>query len=322
MKKATLIFTVLVIIISTNIFAQRTNDIKGAKDYPLVSRFEGSIIEYYKATKWDTYKLPVFKDNTTEPNYNNPLVLEGKIMRWQYSVAPDNNPAYIMKNFEKAFKTNGYKILLEGKPGEDFNEGPASFQGDYYGSQENLNLQKFGFAYTPIGNHKAIIIAKTTKEEKDIYIIEVISDFSNVTFITQDVIEVEAADTGKVTVKNISQNISSKGHIAIYDIHFDTAKFNIKPTSTEAIKNIAEYLNNNIEKRVLIVGHTDNVGDFDVNIKLSQDRAEAVMNELVTKYGVDAKQLKAYGDGSTSPIASNSAKEGRAKNRRVEIVEQ
>jgi len=71
----------------------------------------------------------------------------------------------------------------------------------------------------------------------------------------------------------------------------------------------------------LIAGHTDNTGDFDANLKLSTERAQAVTNELVTKYGVKSEQLKAYGDGQTSPVATNKTDEGKAKNRRVEIVE-
>ncbi len=320
MKKLTLILVTVALMSSTNIFAQRTTDIKGAKDYPLVSRFEGSIIEFYKVTKWGTYKLPVFKDDTSHPNYKHPLVLEGKIMRWQYSVSPDNNPAYIMKNFETAFKNSDYKILLEGKPGEDFDEGPASFQGDYYGSQEHLNLEKFGFAYNPIGNHKAIIVAKTHKDNNDIYIVDVISDFSNTSLITQDVIEVQAAETGKVTAVSLDKDISATGHVAIYDIHFDTGKSAIKPESANALKNIADYLKAHSHEQFLIVGHTDNVGNFDANLKLSKNRAVAVLNELVQKYGVKEDQLKAYGDGPTAPVSTNTTDEGRAKNRRVEIV--
>jgi len=87
-------------------------------------------------------------------------------------------------------------------------------------------------------------------------------------------------------------------------------------------KNIAKYLNLHTDRKHLIVGHTDNVGDFNANLKLSKDRAEAVINELVTKYLVKKEQLKAYGNGSTAPVASNSTDEGKAKNRRVEIVEQ
>ena len=325
MKKVTVIFAVIAMMIYSNLFAQDFKDfkeVKDAKDYTLVSRFEGSKMVYYKETKWDTYKLPVYDDNTKEPNYKNPLILEGNVKRYQYITTPDNNPAYVLKNFETAFKKNGYKILLEGKPGEDFDEGPAGFGGDYYGSQKNLNLEKFGFGFDAIGNHKAIIIAKTNNNGKDIYIVEVISDFSNVTVITQDVIEVEAPETGMVTAKSIAEDITANGHIAIYDIHFDIGKSTIKPESAEALKNISEYLNKNQNNKFIIVGHTDNTGDFDANLKLSLERAQAVTNELVSKYGVNAEQLKAYGDGQTAPVASNSTKEGKAKNRRVEIVEQ
>ncbi len=322
MKKVTLILAVIGLIISTNIFAQKTSDIKNGKDYPLVSRFEGSIMQFYKLTKWDTYKLPVYTDNTKEPNYKNPLILEGKVERWQYTTTPDNNPAYIMKNFENAFKKSNYKILLEGKPGNDFEEGPAGFYGDYYGSQKKLNLEKFGFGFDAIGNHKAIIIAKTNNNGKNIYIAEVISDFSNVTVITQDIIEVEEAKTGMVNSKNMDDGIRTNGHIAIYDIHFDTGKSEIKSESDDALQNIAEYLSAHSDKKYIIVGHSDNIGDFEANLKLSKERAEAVKNELVSKYSVKAEQLIAYGDGQTAPVSTNSTKEGRAKNRRVEIVEQ
>ena len=321
MKKITLLIAIFALLITNNLFAQRTSDIKGGKDYPLISRFEGSFIEYYKETKWDTYKLPVFKDNIKEPNYKKPIELEGKIIRIQYSISPDNNPAYVMKNFEKAFKSNNYKILLEGKPGEGIEEGPAGFNGDFYGSQKDLHLDKFKYAYEPTGDgDKAIIIAKTNKDGKDIYIVEVIGGFSNTTLITQDIIEVKEAKTGKVTAKNINDKITANGHIALYNIHFDTGKTLIKPESEDVMKNIATYLKAHSGQKYLIVGHTDNVGDFDANVKLSLARAQAVVKELIGKYAIDPAQLKAYGDGQTAPVASNATQEGRAQNRRVEIV--
>jgi len=322
MKKIVVILAVA-LMFSMNIFAQRTSDIEGSKDYPLVSRFEGSIIEYYKETKWDSYKLPVYEDNITEPNYKKPIELEGKIIRIQYSVSSDNNPAYVMKNFEKAFKSNNYKILLEGRPGNGIEEGPAGFNGDFYGSQKGLNLNKFRYAYEPTGDgDKAIIIAKTNSNGKAIYIVEVIGGFANTTLITQDIIEVEEAETGKVTTVAINKAITSNGHIAIYDIHFDTGKSEIKSESKKALQNIAKYLNAHSDKKYIIVGHTDNVGDFEANLKLSKERADAVKNELVSKYSVKAEQLIAYGDGQTAPVTTNATKEGRAKNRRVEIVEE
>jgi len=322
MKKLSLILTIIALLITTNLFAINTTDVKGAKDYSLVSRFSGSVIQYYKMTKWGTYKLPVYKDNKKEPNYDNPLVLEGQVQRWQYTTTPDNNPAYVMKNFEAAFKNSDYTILLEGKPGDDFNEGSASFYGDYYGSRHDLNLEKFGFGFDSIGNHKAIIVAKTNKGGKDIYVVEVISDFSNVTVITQDIITVEEAKTGMVSAKSMEKGIAENGHIAVYDILFNTGKSNIKTQSAQALKTVATYLKTNPNKKYIIVGHTDNVGDFNANLTLSKARADMVKKELVAKYGVKSEQLMTFGDGQTSPVSTNSNNAGKMKNRRVEIVEQ
>lgn len=300
--------------------AQRTSDIKNSRDYPLVSRFEGSVIEYYKATKWDSYKLPVFKDNTTKPNYKEPLKLEGKVMRWQYSTSPDNNPAYIARNFEKAFTQAGYKILLNATPGEDFEEGAAGFSGDFYGGFKDLNLEKFGFAYEPIGNHKAVIIAKTNANGNDIYIVEVISDFSNVTLITQDVIEVEEADTGHVSATALSEALNNQGHMALNGLYFNNGQATLQPASEATLQALAAYLKANPTNTYFLVGHTDNTGDFEANQALSKNRALNVLQTLTEQYGVVANQLKAYGVGSLAPVKPNTTESGRAKNRRVELV--
>ena len=71
---------------------------------------------------------------------------------------------------------------------------------------------------------------------------------------------------------------------------------------------------------IYIVGNTDNDGNFKANMELSQKRADAVVNELITKYKVSSSKLEAYGVGSLAPIATNDNEEGKALNRRVEIV--
>ena len=63
MKKVTLILAMVALMISTNLFAQRTTDIKGGKDYPLVSRFQNSIIEWYQVRNFDRYFILSLKDN-------------------------------------------------------------------------------------------------------------------------------------------------------------------------------------------------------------------------------------------------------------------
>lgn len=321
MKRITIIFAIALLMISTSVFAQRTTDIKGSKDYPMISRFEGSIIQYYKEFKWQDYQVPLSKMVTTEERgryFEKSKKLEGKVVRTQYTASPDNNPSYVYKNYEAAFENAGFEILFQGKGDEGLGDEPADFCRTFYGDI----VRKFGFAYNPQGQNHAMIVAKTNKDKRDIYAVIYISGFSDVTLITQDVIETEAAKTGKVTAQNINEDISANGHIAIYDIHFDTGKSEIKSGASVALRNIAEYLQAHTSQKFLIVGHTDNVGNFDTNIKLSKERAKAVMNELITKYNVKPEQLKACGDGSTAPVASNSTDDGKAKNRRVEIVEQ
>ena len=117
-------------------------------------------------------------------------------------------------------------------------------------------------------------------------------------------------------------DIRATGHAAVYGIYFDTGKSTLKPESAQSVGEIAKLLKADPSLKIYVVGHTDNVGDVDGNIKLSQDRAEAVLQALVRDQGIAAARLRAYGCGQFSPVASNDTEEGRAKNRRVELVKQ
>ncbi len=120
----------------------------------------------------------------------------------------------------------------------------------------------------------------------------------------------------------MGNDINTTGHVSIYGIHFDTGKSEIKPESAAAISEIAKLLMNNSALKLYVVGHTDNVGSFDSNMKLSKDRAEAVAKTLSDKHGIAATRLKPYGVASLSPVTSNDTEDGKAKNRRVELVKQ
>jgi len=119
----------------------------------------------------------------------------------------------------------------------------------------------------------------------------------------------------------MASSIADTGSVAIYGINFDTASSVIKPDSEPAIGEIAKLLTNNPAMKVYVVGHTDMVGDAASNVKLSQARAQSVITALVSKHGIAASRLIAFGNGPYSPIASNKTDDGRAKNRRVELVE-
>jgi outer membrane protein OmpA-like peptidoglycan-associated protein len=116
-------------------------------------------------------------------------------------------------------------------------------------------------------------------------------------------------------------DISTTGHAAVYGIFFDTDKADLKPESEPALTEMAKLLKTNAALSVFIVGHTDNTGTFERNIKLSQDRAAAVVAALAGKHGIATTRLKPMGVASLTPVSSNKTEEGRAKNRRVELVE-
>ena len=128
----------------------------------------------------------------------------------------------------------------------------------------------------------------------------------------QDV-TVDAAAMGK--------EIAATGKTVIYGIYFDTGSATIKPESESALAEMTKLLQGDADLKAFVVGHTDNVGALELNLKLSADRAAAVVKALVTR-GIAPVRLKAAGVGPYSPIGSNSTEQGRAQNRRVELVQQ
>ena len=111
-------------------------------------------------------------------------------------------------------------------------------------------------------------------------------------------------------------------HAAVYGITFDTDTATIKAESAQALGEIGKLLQGDPALKVFVVGHTDGTGSVDHNLKLSQDRAQAVTQALTKDYGIAQARLRSFGCGPFAPVASNDTEEGRAKNRRVELVKQ
>ena len=163
-------------------------------------------------------------------------------------------------------------------------------------------------------------VYKLTKDGNEIWV-EVWAEFTGkhgYTIIQKK----EMAQDVVADAQAFSNDIRTTGHAAVYGIFFDTGKSNIKPESAQAIAEIAKLLKSDPGLKIHVVGHTDNVGGIESNIKLSQGRAEAVVQELVKNNGIASARLRAYGCGQFAPVASNDTDTGRAKNRRVELVKQ
>jgi outer membrane protein OmpA-like peptidoglycan-associated protein len=133
---------------------------------------------------------------------------------------------------------------------------------------------------------------------------------------------VEVKNMKQELVLTIQESIEKDGKAALYGILFDVGKSIIKPESADALKQIIDYLNTNPQVKIIIVGHTDNTGNFLSNITLSKDRAESIKTYLVNTGKIDISRLQSDGVGPLCPVSTNATDDGRKLNRRVEIVKQ
>ena len=120
----------------------------------------------------------------------------------------------------------------------------------------------------------------------------------------------------------LANDIRATGHVAVYGILFDTGKAEIKPESAQAIGAIATLLKNDPALKLYVVGHTDNVGSVESNLKLSDQRAQTIRKALIAEHGIAAARLHAFGCAQFAPVGPNDSEDGRARNRRVELVRQ
>lgn len=163
-------------------------------------------------------------------------------------------------------------------------------------------------------------VLKLTKDGRELWI-EVWADFTGQYILTI----VEKAVMNQELTANanaFADGLKTTGHITVEGILFETGKSDLKPESSAAIAEVAKLLKNDASLKLFVVGHTDNVGGLDANVKLSQDRAASVVAVLVKTHSIDAARLKPFGSGPYAPVASNDSEAGRTKNRRVELVKQ
>ena len=120
---------------------------------------------------------------------------------------------------------------------------------------------------------------------------------------------------------SLARTLGETGRVVVHGIFFDTGRSEVKPESEPTLVQIGKLLKSDPKLKLYVVGHTDSAGAFDANVKLSQARAAAVVAALVGRHGVAAARLTPFGAGPAAPAASNRSDAGRAKNRRVELVE-
>jgi outer membrane protein OmpA-like peptidoglycan-associated protein len=289
-------------------------DLEGSRDHPLISRYPGSYIARYLSKEFDEFTLPLGPvDEENKITKNQPL--EGKITRIVYVAPAGRTVLEVFRNYQAALKKAGFGTLFTCGPqgcGSTIANAYANSgdSADYWGPQHGIHY----------------ISAKLARQEGDVYVSLLVDDQGpdSRTDAELYVIEVKPMESGLITVDatSLANDINRTGHASVYGIYFDTGKADVKPESDATMKEIAKLLQGDSKLKLYVVGHTDNQGALDMNMELSRKRADAVLAALTTKYGIPAGRLRSYGCGPYSPVASNDNEDGRAKNRRVELVKQ
>lgn len=123
-----------------------------------------------------------------------------------------------------------------------------------------------------------------------------------------------------VSAEEMALSLGTDGRVSLYGVQFSHDSDALTPESDPTLEEIAKFLAAEPDMQVFVVGHTDMSGGYDYNIDLSQRRAAAVVKALNGRYGVSADRLEAAGIGPLAPVAENLTQDGRALNRRVELV--
>lgn len=173
---------------------------------------------------------------------------------------------------------------------------------------------------TVVYSEKSKNTFKLVQDGREIWA-HLVSDFTG-GFILVIVQRQAMAQAIVVDAAALADGLKTTGHIAVYDILFDTGKSDLKLESAKAIEEVAKLLKADPSLKLHIVGHTDNEGTLDGNLKLSMSRAQAVIAALTGQHGIAPARLNPFGCGQYAPVASNDTSDGRAKNRRVELVKQ
>ena len=221
----------------------------------------------------------------------------------------------IHKSNDKVDKIEGNKTSINYTYNYDSKIAPPSFL-QIVKNYENA-IAKYGGKRIFFSKEQGVATLYVKNDGKDNWIS--INDFGGIGEgqYGLTILEIEAMKQD-ITATAIMDELNKSGKITLY-INFETGKSAIKNESQNIIDQIAEMLNSNPSLKISVEGHTDNVGTAAANKTLSEARAKEVMNALAAK-GIDKSRLNAKGWGQEKPIADNKTDEGKAKNRRVEIV--
>ncbi len=327
------------IIVSTVIFLTTTAiwaaDLPNTKDHPLLKRFGGSEIVGYDVKRFDEYSLQTstFKrynmDTKRREFAKPPMQLEGGVTRIWYEAAGQASSAELAGNYRNELKAQGFQIIYDSSKDQAAGKWPG-FLNPFGDIKIRTNRSNYIFMAADYQGLRVLsAVKKSPQGDTYVYLTAVEWPRNDSTYKAKqgayaavDIIEVRPMKQNMVVVEaaEMSKAITLHGKVALYGILFDTDKATIKPDSKATLGEIAKLLKQESGLTLHVVGHTDNTGTFSHNLDLSKRRADAVTTALSKDYGIESKRLTPNGVANLAPVATNATEEGRAKNRRVELV--
>lgn len=314
---------ILLLFLASQAYAQ---DVSGSEDHPLITRFPGSEITRYYQRDYNEIKMAT-QPGAAEKPPKAFLIAAGKHTSIRYKCPEKRTALEVMKNYQEALQKSGAEILFQcagnGCDGTDAWY-YAQFFKSVYGSRKGDDIDHYFVPFDYYNEAQRYLVAKLPTPEAD-YLVEigVTRNYENPVEVMLEIVAQEKMDEGLIAVSAdvIKDKLAKDGKIALYGIFFDTGKSIIKPESAKELSIVNDFLKANPTVKLYVTGHTDDVGSFESNQKLSLKRAAAIVNYLISTHHVASDRLMALGAGPSAPASTNRSEEGRAKNRRVELVE-
>lgn len=319
----------ILLLISGRLLAGGCVDVEGA-DHPRIQRYADACLIGYVVRDFDSVTLPTGPAATRDGEWSvadRSETLEGRSTRLMYLAPFGRSSLEVFRNYQRSLEAQGLEVVFTCAANECDDRGGARLQNLVYpherritGSTHSANA----FAYEVAD--RRYLVARS--RGGDIWVGLLVAEARQI-FLTEnhtrvaihlDVIEREEMEQRMVDATLMARSIGESGSVTLDNIYFEFASATLTRESDPAIAEAATLLRDNPDLHLYVVGHTDGVGSYETNLTLSRQRAEAVVAALVGQHAIAAARVVPAGVGPLAPVASNANDEGRARNRRVELV--
>ncbi len=280
---------------------------------------EGAKLTHFLTRSFDAYSLPVGKFTRDEKPVR---TLEGAVREFVYELDDETSTLEAIRNYQRSFGDLGYATLFE-CAGETCGGFDFRF-GIYLVEPPAMRFDLADFRYLALvdetAGRNASVLASRQGGKLFIQVIAVEGQAAPATMVDVADAPKPRAKPQEARLYALARLLTEEGHAPLDGIEFEAGSAKLIGRSEDTLSQAATLLRGRPDLTFLVVGHTDNQGDLELNLKLSRARAEAVAARLAAEEGVEAAQLVPHGVGFLAPRATNATEEGRALNRRVELV--